>query len=74
MKLSGRSHSLNPSLHFLRSRDVLDLDKGAGLTDQLTPLFAGYTGCHCNYKLLSGARVMPVSVWADPLAFCNAAS
>ena len=25
----------NPSHHFLRSRDILDLDKEAGLTDQL---------------------------------------
>ena len=25
----------NPSHHFLRSRDILDLDKGAGLTEQL---------------------------------------
>ena len=28
----------NPSAHFLRSRDILDLDKEAGLTDQLEPV------------------------------------
>ena len=28
----------NPSALFLRSRDILDLDKEAGLTDQLEPV------------------------------------